>query len=105
MKRSMVLTSVGIMLLAMCLWTLDAWARAGGGRSTGSRGSRSFSSPAKPESAPASQNRQAVPPSSVQQTMPQRSWMSGLMGGITGFLIGGMIGSLLFGGMGGGLLG
>jgi predicted lipid-binding transport protein (Tim44 family) len=31
--------------------------------------------------------------------------MSGLMGGITGFLIGGMIGSLLFGGMGGGLFG
>ena len=31
--------------------------------------------------------------------------MSGLMGGITGFLVGGMIGSLLFGGLGHGLFG
>ena len=106
MKRTMVLTSVMVMLLAMCFWTLDAWARAGGGRSTGSRGSRSYSSPAKPDATPASPNRQAVPPSSVQQPMPQRSgWMGGLMGGITGFILGGMIGSLLFGGLGGGLFG
>ena len=106
MKRTMVLTSIVVMLLAMCVWTLDAWARAGGGRSTGSRGSRSLSSPARPDATPASPNRQAVPPSSVQQPMPQRSgWMGGLMGGITGFILGGMIGSLLFGGLGGGLFG
>ena len=106
MKRAMISTSVVVMLLAMCFWTLDAWARAGGGKSTGSRGSRSFSSPAKPDATPASPNRQATPPSSVQQSMPQRSgWMGGLMGGITGFVLGGMIGSLLFGGLGGGLFG
>ena len=28
MKRTVVLTSVSVMLLAVCLWTLDAWARA-----------------------------------------------------------------------------
>jgi predicted lipid-binding transport protein (Tim44 family) len=100
MKRSVMWTALSIMLLATCIWTLDAWARAGGGRSSGSRGSRSFSAPANPGSSPTSPSRQAVPPSGVQQT-PQRSgWMGGLMGGIGGFLLGGLIGSMLFGGMG-----
>ena len=106
MKRTVALTGVMIMLLAVCLWTLDAWGRAGSGKSTGSRGSRSFSTPDKPGQGPSSYRQQAVPPSSAQQPIPQRSgWMRGLMGGITGFLIGGMIGSLLFGGLGGGLFG
>ena len=106
MRRTVVLTSVMIMLLAVCLWTLDAWARAGGSKSTGSRGSRSYSAPDKPGQSPSSSSQQAAPPSSAYQSMPQRSgWMSGLMGGITGFLIGGMIGSMLFGGLGGGLFG
>ena len=106
MKRTVALTSVMIMLLAVCLWTLDAWARAGGSKSTGSRGSRSYSAPDKPGQSPSSSSQQGVPPSSAYQSTPQRSgWMSGLMGGITGFLIGGMIGSMLFGGLGGGLFG
>ena len=105
MKRTVALTSVVVMLLAVFLWTQDAWARAGGGKSTGSRGSRSWSSPDS-GSGSSSPGRQATPPSSVQQPMPQRSgWMSGLMGGIMGFAIGGLIGSLLFGGLGGGLFG
>ena len=105
MKRTVALTSVMIMLLAVCLWTLDAWARAGGSKSSGSRGSRSFAAPDRPGQSPPSSSQKAVPPSG-QQSMPQRSsWMSGLMGGITGFLIGGMIGSLLFGGLGSGLFG
>src|SRR5262245_13245250 len=106
MKRTVALTSVSVMLLAVCLWTLDAWARAGGGKSTGSRGSRSWSSPDSSPS-PSASGRQAVPPSSpAQQAMPQRSgWMGGLMGGIMGFALGGLLGSLLFGGLGGGLFG
>ncbi len=104
MRRSVALTAVMVMLLATLVWTLDAWARAGGGRSFGSRGSRSFSAPASPGSSPSSPTRQAVPPSGFQQ--PQRSgWMGGLMGGIGGFLLGGLIGSLLFGGFGHGLFG
>jgi len=105
MKRTVALTSVMMMLLAVCLWTQDAWGRAGGGKSTGSRGSRSHSAPDKPGQSPSSANQQAVPPASAQQPIPQRSGWSGLMGGITGFVVGGMIGSLLFGGMGGGLFG
>ena len=105
MKRTVVLTSAVVMLLAVGLWTLDASARAGGGKSAGSRGSRSWSAPESSPSAPSS-SRQAVPPAPVQRSMPQRSgWMSGLMGGIMGFALGGLIGSMLFGGFGGGLFG
>ena len=105
MKRPFALTSVIVMILTVCLWTFDAWARAGGGRSAGSRGSRSSSSPADPAVSPSSSARQTAPPSAAQSAVPQRSWMGGLMGGIMGFAIGGAIGSLLFGGMGGGLFG
>jgi predicted lipid-binding transport protein (Tim44 family) len=106
MKHSMLLTALIAMLLATCVWTLDAWARVGGGGSSGSRGSRSFSAPANPGSSPSSPSRQAMPPSSFQRPAPQRSgWWGGLMGGIGGFLLGGLIGSLLFGGMGHGLFG
>ena len=104
MKRTAALTSVVVLLLAVCVWTLDAWGRAGGGKSTGSRGSRTWSAPDSHPSS--SSNRQAVPPAAGQQPMPQRSgWMRGLMGGIMGFALGGLIGSLLFGGFGGGLFG
>jgi len=103
MKRTGALTSLGMLLLVVFVWTSDTWARAGGGKSAGSRGSRSWSSPDAGPSAP-SLSRQAVPPSAVQQPMSQRSgWMSGLMGGIMGFALGGLIGSMLFGGLGGGL--
>jgi predicted lipid-binding transport protein (Tim44 family) len=106
MKRSMAYTAGMVMMFATLMWTMDAWARAGSSRSLGSRGSRSFSAPATPGSSPSSPSRQAVPPSGFQQQMPQRSgWMSGLMGGIGGFLLGGLIGSMLFGGMGHGLFG
>ena len=103
MKRSVVLTALAAMFLATLLWSMDAWARAGGGGSSGSRGSRSFSAPTSPGPSP---SRQATPPSSFQRPAPQRSgWMSGLLGGIGGFLLGGLIGSMLFGGMGHGLFG
>ena len=104
MKRSVAATTLVVMFLAAFLWTVDAWARAGGGRSMGGRGSRSYSTPAGPSSSPSSPSRPAAPPSSFQQ--PARSgWMGGLMGGIGGFLLGGLIGSLLFGGVGRGLFG
>jgi predicted lipid-binding transport protein (Tim44 family) len=102
MQRSVVLTALGAMFLATLLWSVDAWARAGGGGSSGSRGSRSFSAPARPDTSPSSPGRQATPPSGFQQSPAQRSgWMGGLMGGIGGFLLGGLLGSMLFGGMGG----
>ena len=102
MKRTMVIASVVVMGLMLCSWTYDAWARAGGGKSSGSRGSRSSSAPAERMQQPAA-TPQAGPQAGSQAFAPQRrGWMSGLMGGITGFLIGGAIGSLLLGGLGGG---
>lgn len=101
MKHTMVMASVVVMGLLLCSWTYDAWARAGGGKSSGSRGSRSSSAPAERMQQPATPP--AGPQAGSQAFAPQRrGWMSGLMGGITGFLIGGAIGSLLLGGFGGG---
>ncbi len=76
---------------------LDAFARVGGGMSSGSRGSRSFSSPSQPYSGP-SQTRPSTAPSqpmSPQVPVQQPSiWRSLAMG-----MAGGFLGSLLFGGL------
>ena len=52
MKRSLALTTVVVLVLSGLLWTAEAWARAGGGSSSGSRGSRSYSAPARPSPSP-----------------------------------------------------
>jgi predicted lipid-binding transport protein (Tim44 family) len=98
MKRSLVLSTLGIVVLSGFLVTADAWARAGGGGSGGSRGSRSYSAPARPSPSPVTPSRPEAP-TGFQQ--PQRSgWGSGLLGGLAGFALGGLIGSMLFGGLG-----
>jgi predicted lipid-binding transport protein (Tim44 family) len=86
----------------------DTWARVSGG---GSRGSRSFSAPARPSPSPStpmspsSPSRSFGQPSPVAPSpMPRRgNFFGGLMGGIAGFALGGLLGSLLFGGFGHGL--
>ena len=99
MKRAMALLVLAVLLLIPALWAADAWARAGGGSSSGSRGSRSYSAPASPSTSPSS--RPSTPASSYQQPAPQRSgWGAGLGGMLGGLVLGGLIGSLLFGGMG-----
>jgi predicted lipid-binding transport protein (Tim44 family) len=94
---------------------LDAFARAGGGRSMGSRGSRSYSSPSRPPvtqpspGAPSVAPRSATPtptPAPVPQAGMSPFWR-GMAGGMLGGLLGGMLFSGLagaggFGGMGGG---
>jgi len=105
MKRSFVVVALLVMFLAAFLWTLDAWARAGGGGSSGSRGSRSYSAPVRPSPSPSSPTRPPASPSSFQQPAQRSGWMGGLMGGIGGFFLGGLLGSMLFGGMGSGLFG
>jgi predicted lipid-binding transport protein (Tim44 family) len=83
----------------------SVWARAGGGGSMGSRGSRSFSSPQMPSSPSQSSpgmttpQRNSFPGSQTQQPggfFSRSPFMQGLAGGLAG----GLIGSLLFGGMG-----
>jgi len=89
----------------------EAAARAGGGRSFGSRGTRTYKapsrtvnpSPSRPQAAPAS------PQQPFPQTQPQRqggSFLRGLAGGIVGGLLGGMLfRSLGFAGPGAGGIG
>ncbi len=106
MKRLWLIGSVVVALFALSLWTVDAWARAGGGGfSGGSRGSRSYSAPARPSPRPVSPSQRATAP--APQPAPQRpgGMFGGFMGAIGGFLLGGLLGSLLFGGMGRGLFG
>ena len=99
MKRSLALTTLMVFVLSGLLLIGDAWARVGGGGSSGSRGSRSYSAPVSPSPSPMSPSRPTTPPptSPPFQTSPQRSGWGGMLGGL---LVGGLIGSLLFGGMG-----
>ena len=85
-------------------------ARAGGGRSGGFRGSRSYQSPSRPDQA--SQPRRDAMPQQAQQPSPMMPQAGGFMRGIGTAVLGGFLGSMLFsglagatglGGMGGGL--
>jgi predicted lipid-binding transport protein (Tim44 family) len=93
-------------LVFMCTWALqlEAWARAGGGRSMGSRGSRSMSAP-KPYTAPRpsqpsstyNPTRPATPPPGTSQPS-SGGFLRSFGGGILGGLAGGLLFRSLFGG-------
>ena len=96
-----------LMIFSLCFFLtyvleLDAYARAGGGKSSGSRGSRSYSAPApRTPAAPASPSRQVAPAPSAPMTAPQSGgFLRSMAGGLAGGMIGGMIGGMLFRGMG-----
>lgn len=86
-----------VLFMSITVMELNAEARAGGSRSMGSRGARSYSRPATNYSQP-SQTRQQVSPSpgSFQQQTG-----GGFMRGMAGGIMGGMLGSMLFGGVAG----
>lgn len=93
-----------VMFLSITVLELSAHARAGGSRSSGSRGSRSYSKPAAPTN-PGPSRQQAVPPPSTYQQPQGGSFLRSMAGGIAGGLIGGMLFRSLGmagGGMGGG---
>lgn len=92
-------------LAALALLPSFGFAKAGGGSSFGSRGTRTYSAPAPTRTAPTGMQpfqRTLTPqgqpvtraPGLAPQLAPRSSFMSGLMGG----LIGAGIGGLLFGG-------
>jgi predicted lipid-binding transport protein (Tim44 family) len=75
---------------------LDAWARAGAGRSMGSRGSRSYSSPSRTYTAPqptqptgpsAMPSRPMTAPSPQPQPSFWRTFAAGALGGILGGML------------------
>jgi len=92
--------SLILMLLVVSVTVIehDAYARAGGSRSFGSSGSRSYSAPNRSTSSPATPSQ---PTSPVQQPVGG-GFMRGMAGGLLGGLLGGMLfSSLGFGGTGG----
>lgn len=98
-----------VALLATVVVENYAEARAGGSRSSGSRGSRSYSQPAGPSTSPYRQQS----PNQAQQPRPmQQPGGGGFLRSMAGGLVGGMLGGMLFrslgfgggmGGMGGGI--
>ena len=94
-----------VMFLSLTVLGTTAHARAGGGRSSGSLGSRGYSRPASPSSQPGPSRQQVAPAPGPLQQQQGGGFMRSMAGGI----MGGMLGSMLFsgfaragGGMGGG---
>jgi len=94
-----------VSLAALGAWALpnDAWARAGGGGSMGSRGSRSASPPkayTPPSTSRPTQPSPGVTPSQPMTPPPSQpsSFMRSFGGGLLGGLAGGLLFSSLFGG-------
>ena len=100
-----------LFFLVFYVLEIDAFARAGGGRSMGSMGSRSFSAPRSSSPSP---SRQFSPTPSSPMNQPfQQPQSGGFLRSMAGGLVGGMIGGMLFrsmgfaggGGIGGGGIG
>jgi predicted lipid-binding transport protein (Tim44 family) len=91
-----------ILAFTLALVSSEVWARAGGGRSGGFRGSRSFSAPRTAPSGTSQFQRPLSPTTPGPLSQPGGSpFLRGLAGG----LVGGMLGSMLFGGLGHGAMG
>jgi hypothetical protein len=96
-----------MLFMSITVMELNAEARAGGSRSMGSRGSRSYSRPAaSPSYQPAPSRQPAAPAPGAFQQQGGGGFMRSMAGG----MMGGMLGSMLFssfagagGGMGGGM--
>jgi len=97
-----------VLFLSISVLEQQAEARAGGSRSSGSRGSRSYSRPASNYSQPSQQRQQAAPaPNPFQQQGGgfMRSMAGGIMGGMLGGMLFRSLGMAVGGGMGGGGIG
>src|ERR687897_301373 len=100
-SKKMALMAVGLFAmigLSQIVLETVADARAGGGRSGGFRGSRSYQAPSRP-SQPAQQRRDATPP--PQQPGGFGSQSGGFMRGLGTAVLGGFLGSMLFSGLAG----
>ena len=108
-NRSSVVTAICIFAAMLLFLTVDTSARVGGSRSSGSRGSRSLSTPTRPSLPAAPSSSSTSPSTSTSATPTQGATPSqvpppqsgGFMRGMMGGLAGGFLGSMLFGGMGG----
>jgi predicted lipid-binding transport protein (Tim44 family) len=97
-KRRTILTAISLFAvvgLSQIVFETYADARAGGGRSGGFRGSRSYQSPSKPAQ-PSQPRREATSP---QQPGPLAPQPGGFMRGLGTAILGGFLGSMLFSGL------
>jgi len=108
-NRSFVVTAICIFAAMFLFMTVDTFARVGGSRSSGSRGSRSLSTPTRPYS-PATPSSTSTSPSTSTSATPTPGatpsqvpppQTGGFMRSMMGGLAGGFLGSMLFGGLGG----
>jgi len=89
----------GVVILAVLAMVIpdEVWARAGGGMSSGSRGTRSYSSPSRtysapsPAPSPSTQPTPAPAPSPMAQPAPAWGFLRSMAGGLVGGLLGGML--------------
>lgn len=94
-KRGLILFT--FFFLFVFVLEIDAFARVGGGRSSGSRGSRTYSAPRTAQPSPSQPSRSgqysepARPPLGQPMPQPQGGFLRGLAGGIIGGMIGGML--------------
>src|SRR5208283_584015 len=103
---------LAVLALVAILIPETVWARAGGGMSSGIRGSRIFSIPsasysapsASPSPQPLTQPQPTPTPGPMAQPAPAGGFMRSLAGGMVGGLLGGML-FRSFGFAGGGLWG
>jgi len=86
-----------VLLLSMTILELNAEARAGGSRSSGFRGTRSYSRPASPPPQTYQSRQQSSPAPGAYQQPAAGGFMRNMAGGI----MGGMLGSMLFSGLAG----
>lgn len=99
-KRRTVLAVLGLFAfigLAQIVMESYAEARAGGGRSGGFRGSRSYRAPSSPSQTNPSQPRRDATP--AQQASPMMPQSGGFMRGLGTAILGGFLGSMLFSGL------
>src|SRR5262249_40481395 len=100
-KRKMTFMAVSLFALvglSQIILETYADARAGGGSSAGSRGSRSYQAPARPsQPSPSQQRREAAPP--PQQPSPMAPQPGGFMRTFGTAMLGGFLGSMLFSGL------
>jgi predicted lipid-binding transport protein (Tim44 family) len=97
-KKLKVLSIItALLFVSITMFENDALARMGGGKSFGSRGSRSYSAP-RQYTSPEPSRQQAAP--SQGQAAPARPAGGGFMRGLGGGILGGLLGGMLFSSLG-----
>jgi len=93
---SRLLSGVVILTVLAMVVPDEVWARAGGGMSSGSRGTRSYSSPSRTYSAPSPSTSPSTRPTPAPAPMAQPAPAGGFLRSMAGGIVGGLLGGMLF---------